>query len=68
MGVDRENCFTCKLGAEEVKKVLHLCRTDNRNSTLGGDTASHSGKAVTYQVKSPAHIIEYVQSKVGSRC
>lgn len=67
MGGDRENCFTCKLGAEEVKKVLHLCRTNNHYSTLGGDTASHFGKAATYQVESPAYRIGYVQSKVGSR-
>ncbi len=67
MGGDREDCLACKLGAEEVKEVLHLCRTDNRDSTLGGDPTSHSGKAVTYQVESPAHRIEYVQSKMGSR-
>jgi hypothetical protein len=67
MGGDRKNCFACKLGAEEIKEVLHLCRTDNLDSTLGGDTASHFREAVTYQVKSSSHRIEYVQSKVGSR-
>jgi hypothetical protein len=67
MGGDRKDCFACKLGAEEVKEVLHLCRADNRDSALGGDTASHFREAVAYQVKSSSHRIRDVQSKVGSR-
>jgi hypothetical protein len=67
VGGDREDRFTCELGAEEAKKVLHLCRADNRDSALGGDTACNFREAVAHQVESSSHRARDVQSALESR-